>query len=79
MCIMAIVNTEPSERYATIPEAEREIVEALLANSPPSAEHEPAVARAAADWRRQDQRERAAIHAFHVPRVSEHSRSATKG
>ena len=75
---LAIVNTERLERYAAIPEAEREMVEALLFNSPPSTEREPALAGAPADWRRQEAGERAAIHAFHVARVSDHFRGATR-
>ena len=77
---LAIVNSERLERYAAIPEAERRMVEALLANTPPAADEgiDPALADAPRDWREQGPEERAAIHGFHVARVTEHFRGAKR-
>jgi 5-methyltetrahydrofolate--homocysteine methyltransferase len=77
---LAIVNSERVERYAAIPEAERRMVEALLFNSPPREDEidDPALAAAPADWRQQTAKQRAALHQFHVNRVSEHFRGATR-
>ena len=77
---LAIVNSERLERYAAIPEAERRMVEALLANTPPAAGEgvDPALAAAPRDWREQGPEERAAIHGFHVARVTEHFRGAQR-
>ncbi|MCU0235275.1 MAG: homocysteine S-methyltransferase family protein, partial [Thermoanaerobaculales bacterium] len=77
---LAIVNTERLERFAAIPEAERLLAEALLANSPPAAADgvDPGLARAPADWRAQDAAQRAAIHAFHIARITEHFRGARR-
>ncbi|MEJ2188127.1 MAG: vitamin B12 dependent-methionine synthase activation domain-containing protein, partial [Acidobacteriota bacterium] len=75
---LAIVNTERLERYAAIPEEERQMAEALLRNSPPPAVDgvDPALVAAPADWREQDPELRAAIHALHVERVAGHFRGA---
>ncbi len=77
---LAIVNSQGIERYAAIPEIERRMVEALLFNSPPAADEtdEPALAAAPTDWREQTAEQRAALHRFHVSRVSEHFRGATR-
>jgi 5-methyltetrahydrofolate--homocysteine methyltransferase len=77
---LAIVNSERLERYAAIPEAERGMVEALLANTPPTAGDgsDPALVDAPRDWREQSPEERAAIHGFHVARVTEHFRGAKR-
>ncbi len=77
---LAIVNSERLERYASIPDAERRMVEALLANTPPAAGDgdDPALANAPGDWREQSPEERAAIHRFHVARVTEHFRGARR-
>jgi 5-methyltetrahydrofolate--homocysteine methyltransferase len=77
---LAIVNSQRVERYAAIPENERRMVEALLFNSPPAADEtdDPALATAPADWREQTAEQRAALHQFHVSRVSDHFRGATR-
>ncbi len=77
---LAIVNTERLERYAAIPEEERQMAEALLRNSPPPFGDgvAPALVAAPADWREQDPEQRAAIHAFHVERVAGHFRGAKR-
>jgi 5-methyltetrahydrofolate--homocysteine methyltransferase len=77
---LAIVNSERLERYAAIPEAERRMVEALLANTPPTSGEgvDPALTDAPADWRDQDAEQRAAIHGYHVARVTEHFRGAKR-
>jgi len=77
---LAIVNTERLERYAAIPEVERRMAEGLLFNSPPPAGEgiDPVLADASGDWRNQDPGQRAAIHAFHVARVTEHFRGAKR-
>jgi len=77
---LAIVNSERLERYASIPEAERHMVEALLANTPPAVGDgaDPDLADAARDWREQSVEERVAIHGFHVARVTEHFRGAKR-
>ena len=75
---LAIVNTERLERYAAIPEEERRLAEALLANAPPTAADgaPPELLRAPADWREQEPGLRAAIHAFRIGQVSERFRGA---
>ncbi len=77
---LAIVNSERLERYASIPEAERRMVEALLANTPPAAGDaaDPKLANAPRDWREQSPEERAAIHGYHVARVTDHFRGAKR-
>ncbi|MDX2438431.1 MAG: methionine synthase [Acidobacteriota bacterium] len=77
---LAIVNSERLERYAAIPDAERRMVEALLANSPPGPGEadDPVLADAPDDWREQDRATRAAIHHFHVTRVTDHFRGAKR-
>jgi len=77
---LAIVNTERLERFAAIPEGERLLAEALLANAPPAAADgiDPELARAPADWRQQVPEERAAIHAFHIARITEHFRGVRR-
>ena len=77
---LAIVNSERLERYAAIPDAERRMVEGLLTNSPPGAGEvdDPTLADAPGDWREQDPTQRAAIHHFHVTRVTEHFRGAKR-
>jgi 5-methyltetrahydrofolate--homocysteine methyltransferase len=77
---LAIVNTERIERFAAIPESERRITEALLFNLPPTPDEveDGALANAPADWRRQTPQQQAAIHSYHVGRVSDHFRGAKR-
>jgi 5-methyltetrahydrofolate--homocysteine methyltransferase len=80
---LAIVNTEKLERFASIPEHERELAENLLFSHPPKnvpAEHPQAeLLRAApADWRTQGKEQRAAINQFYIAAIAEHFRTAKK-
>jgi 5-methyltetrahydrofolate--homocysteine methyltransferase len=75
---LAIVNTERIERYAAIPEEERRMVEALLFNLPPAEGGDEALTDVPRDWREQGPEQRAAIHAYHVTRVSDHFRGAKR-
>src|SRR5579862_7747219 len=80
---LAIVNTEKLERFASIPEQERELAENLLFQHPPK--HVPPeysraelVKGAPADWREQSKEQRAAINQFHIAAITEHFRTAKK-
>jgi 5-methyltetrahydrofolate--homocysteine methyltransferase len=80
---LAIVNTEKLERFASIPEQERELAENLLFQHPPKqvpAEHAKAELHkgAPADWREQSKEQRAAINQFHIAAITEHFRTAKK-
>jgi 5-methyltetrahydrofolate--homocysteine methyltransferase len=75
---LAIVNSERIERYAAIPEEERRMVEALLFNLPPAEGGDAALSDVPRDWREQGPEQRAAIHAHHVTRVSDHFRGAKR-
>ena len=80
---LAIVNTEKLERFASIPEHERELAENLLFQHPPKTV-EAGNARvellktAPADWREQNKEQRAAINQFHIAAITEHFRTAKK-
>ena len=80
---LAIVNTEKLERFASIPEHERELAENLLFQHVPK--HVPEDHRqaallrgASADWREQTKEQKAAINQFHIAAITEHFRTATK-
>jgi 5-methyltetrahydrofolate--homocysteine methyltransferase len=80
---LAIVNTEKLERFASIPEMERELAENLLFQHPPK--HVDAgnsqaelMKGAPADWREQSKEQRAAINHFHIAAITEHFRTAKK-
>ncbi|MBV8829130.1 MAG: methionine synthase [Acidobacteriaceae bacterium] len=78
---LAIVNAEKLERFASIPEAERHLAEALLFNSPPQnvpADHPNAALLNAVptDWRQQSRDQKIAVNQFHIAAVSEHFRGA---
>jgi 5-methyltetrahydrofolate--homocysteine methyltransferase len=80
---LAIVNTEKLERFASIPEHERELAENLLFQHPPK--HIPAeyshpelLRNVPADWREQSKEQRAALNQFHIGAIAEHFRTATK-
>jgi 5-methyltetrahydrofolate--homocysteine methyltransferase len=80
---LAIVNTEKLERFASIPEVERELAENLLFQHPPKhvdAANSKAelLKNAPADWREQNKEQRAAINQFHIAAITEHFRTATK-
>jgi len=80
---LAIVNTEKLERFASIPEHERELAENLLFQHPPKhipAEYSQAelLRNVPADWREQSKEQRAALNQFHIAAIAEHFRTATK-
>ena len=80
---LAIVNTEKLERFASIPEEERELAENLLFQHPPKNVPEgfaqaELLKSAPADWRAQSKAQRAAINQFHIAAITEHFRTATK-
>ena len=80
---LAIVNTEKLERFASIPEHERELAENLLFQHPPKkvdSENPRAelLKGAPADWREQNKEQRAAINQFHIAAITEHFRTAKK-
>jgi len=80
---LAIVNTEKLERFASIPEHERELAENLLFQHPPRNIREghprtELLRNAPADWREQSKDQRAAINHFHIAAITEHFRTATK-
>ena len=80
---LAIVNTEKIERFASIPEHERQLAEDLLFQHPPKhvpADHPRAelLKSASADWREQSKEQRAAINQFHISAITEHFRTAKK-
>ncbi len=67
---MAIVNTQKLERYAAIPEEERELAENLLGNYPLAGSAAPR------DYRRQTAEQRVAINQRHIAKITEHFRGA---
>ena len=76
---LAIVNTEKLERFASIPENERHLAEALLFNSPIDAVPDDHPNRellldAPQDWREQPKEQRAAINQFHIAAITEYFR-----
>ena len=71
---LAIVNSEGIERYASIPEADRELAENLLLNRPP---REGPLAEAPEDWRRQSLEQRATINRLHIARLVQRFRGET--
>ena len=80
---LAIVNSEKLERFASIPEHERELAENLLFQHPPKnvpADHPRAnlLNGLPADWREQTKEQRAAVNQLHIAAITEHFRTATK-
>jgi 5-methyltetrahydrofolate--homocysteine methyltransferase len=80
---LAIVNTEKLERFASIPEQERELAENLLFQHPPKHvdarnSKAPLLKGAPASWREQSKEQRAAINQFHIAAITEHFRTAKK-
>jgi 5-methyltetrahydrofolate--homocysteine methyltransferase len=78
---LAIVNAEKLERFASIPDNEREMAEDLLFNRPPAAipdDHKDAglLRTAPADWREQSREQKIALNQFHIAKVTEHYRDA---
>jgi 5-methyltetrahydrofolate--homocysteine methyltransferase len=80
---LAIVNTEKIERFASIPEEERELAENLLFQHPPKnvADDHPRAGilrNVPADWREQSKEQRAAVNQYHIAAITEHFRTAKK-
>src|SRR6185437_14653073 len=79
---LAIVNADKLERFASIPEEERRLAEALLFNTPP-VDVPPGHRDAATlelvpeDWRDQNREQKIAVNQFHIAAISEHFRGAT--
>ncbi|MGC8792916.1 MAG: vitamin B12 dependent-methionine synthase activation domain-containing protein, partial [Bryobacteraceae bacterium] len=76
---LAIVNTERIERFASIPEEQRRLADALLFNTPPGdvpTDHPQAelLRNAPADWRLQSPEQRVAINQYHIAAVAAHFR-----
>jgi 5-methyltetrahydrofolate--homocysteine methyltransferase len=79
---VAIVNAEKLERFASIPEEERRLAEALLFNTPPvdvPPDHKDfAVLEVVPeDWREQSREQKIAVNQFHIAAISDHFRGAT--
>jgi 5-methyltetrahydrofolate--homocysteine methyltransferase len=80
---LAIVNAEKIERFASIPEAERHLAEALLFNTPPKDfPADPLAAElfraAPEDWRQQTSQQKSAINQFHIAAISAHFRETQR-
>jgi 5-methyltetrahydrofolate--homocysteine methyltransferase len=80
---LAIVNAEKLERFASIPEQERRLAEALLFSKPPvdvRADHPNAALFEAVpeDWRLQSRDQKVAVNQFHIAAVSDYFRGAAK-
>jgi 5-methyltetrahydrofolate--homocysteine methyltransferase len=73
---LAIVNAEKLERFASIPEEERQLAEALLFNTP--IEVGQAVSPAQRDWRLQTMEERTTINQHHIAKIAEFFRGRTQ-
>ncbi|MGC1492506.1 MAG: vitamin B12 dependent-methionine synthase activation domain-containing protein, partial [Candidatus Acidiferrum sp.] len=80
---LAIVNTEKLERFASIPQQERELAENLLFSHPLKevpADHSQAglLRNVPADWREQSKEQKAAVNQYHIAAIAEYFRTATK-
>jgi 5-methyltetrahydrofolate--homocysteine methyltransferase len=80
---LAIVNTEKLERFASIPQHERDLAENLLFSHPPKdvpAGHSSAelLRNVPADWREQKKEQRAAVNQYHIAAIAEYFRTAKK-
>jgi len=77
---LAIVNAEKLERFASIPEQERRLAEALLFNTPPAsvpAGHpDELLETVPEDWRAQTREQKMAVNQFHIAAIAEHFRGA---
>ena len=77
---LAIVNAEKLERFASLPEKERELAEALLFNRPPSQLPEnhpslPLLQSAPTNWRKQTREQRIALNQHNIAALAEHFRN----
>lgn len=80
---LAIVNAEKLERFASIPQHERELAENLLFSHPPKevpADHSQAelLLNVPADWREQKKEQRAAVNQYHIAAIADYFRTAKK-
>jgi len=80
---LAIVNAEKLERFASIPEKERRLAEALLFNTPPvevpaGHPHFAVLEGVPEDWRHQSREQKIAVNQFHIAAITEHFRGANK-
>jgi len=80
---LAIVNTERLERFASIPQHERELAENLLFSHPPKevpVDHSQATLLRGVppDWREQSKEQRTAVNRYHITAITEHFRTAKK-
>jgi 5-methyltetrahydrofolate--homocysteine methyltransferase len=80
---LAIVNTEKLERFASIPQHERDLAENLLFSHSPKvvpADHSQAelLRNVPADWREQRKEQRAAVNQYHIAAIAEYFRTAKK-
>jgi 5-methyltetrahydrofolate--homocysteine methyltransferase len=80
---LAIVNTEKLERFASIPQHERDLAENLLFSHPPKdvpADHSQAelLRDVPADWHEQKKEQRAAVNQYHIAAIAEYFRTAKK-
>lgn len=80
---LAIVNTEKLERFASIPQHERDLAENLLFSHPPKevpADHSQAelFGNVPADWREQKKEQRAAVNQYHIAAIADYFRTAKK-
>ena len=80
---LAIVNAEKLERFASIPEEERRLAEALLFNRPPvdvPANHKDSSTLEAVpeDWREQSRGQKIAVNQFHIAAITNYFRGASK-
>jgi 5-methyltetrahydrofolate--homocysteine methyltransferase len=80
---LAIVNAEKLERFASIPEEERRLAEALLFNSPPldvPVDHTNAAVLEGVpeDWRVQSRDQKAAVNQFHIAAITDFFRGSAK-
>jgi 5-methyltetrahydrofolate--homocysteine methyltransferase len=79
---LAIVNAEKLERFASIPEEERRLAEALLFNTPPvdvPSDHKDfALLEVVPEhWREQSREQKIAVNQCHIAAISDHFRGAT--
>ncbi|HEY2548526.1 MAG TPA: methionine synthase [Candidatus Acidoferrum sp.] len=80
---LAIVNAEKLERFASIPQHERDLAESLLFSHPPKdvpTDHSQAelLRDVPADWREQPKQQRAAVNQYHIAAIAEYFRTAKK-
>ena len=80
---LAIVNTEKLERFASIPQHERDLAENLLFSHPPKdvaadVSQAELLRNAPADWREQRKEQRAAVNQYYIAAITEHFRTAKK-